>query len=97
MQIKLTFFVDLLTPVIISDYQPITNKEAADLAKLMSDCDFAVSNAELFMETLAKDLSVLDGVIARASLSRFYFCFAPNVAEVLNVHMNESKKKIYFF
>ncbi|XP_015592051.1 exocyst complex component 1 [Cephus cinctus] len=58
---SISFTPDLLASPIPSDYQPITDKEAADLATLMSGCDYAVSNAELFMETLSKDLSVLDG------------------------------------
>ncbi|XP_043276360.1 exocyst complex component 1 [Venturia canescens] len=58
---SITLTPDLLTPVITSDYQPITDKELVDLTKLMADCNYAISNAELFMETLAKDLSVLDG------------------------------------
>ena len=29
---------------------------------MMEDCEYAVSNAELFMETLSKNLSILDGV-----------------------------------
>jgi hypothetical protein len=48
--------------LIIGEYQPITNKETIDLASLMNNCYYAVSNAELFMDTLSKDLSVLDGV-----------------------------------
>jgi hypothetical protein len=55
-------YPDLLTSPISSDYQPITDKEATDLETLMAGCDYAVSNAELFMETLSKDLSILDGV-----------------------------------
>lgn len=62
LRIHMLFFPDLLTPVITSDYQPITDKELVDLTKLMANCHFAISNAELFMETLAKDLSALDGV-----------------------------------
>lgn len=46
----------------MAEYQPITDKETSDLASLMENCYYAVSNAELFMETLSKDLSVLDGV-----------------------------------
>lgn len=29
---------------------------------MLENCEYAVSNAELFMETLSKDLSILDGV-----------------------------------
>ena len=52
----------LQSPLILAEYQPITDKETTDLACLMENCYYAVSNAELFMETLSKDLSVLDGV-----------------------------------
>ncbi|CAH0552972.1 unnamed protein product [Brassicogethes aeneus] len=43
------------------DFQAITEKEQEDLSRLMSSCNFAVTNAEAFMEKLAKDLSLLDG------------------------------------
>ncbi|KRT84140.1 hypothetical protein AMK59_2431 [Oryctes borbonicus] len=46
---------------IIEDIQPITEKEQEDLNKLMSDCEFAISNAEAFMQVLDRDLSLLDG------------------------------------
>ncbi len=45
-----------------SDYQALTPREENDLESLMSQCDFAISNAEKFSEQLAGDLSVLDGV-----------------------------------
>ncbi|XP_014282653.1 exocyst complex component 1 [Halyomorpha halys] len=45
----------------VEDYQALTEKEEQDLIQLMEDCGFTVSNAEAFMETLAKDLSILDG------------------------------------
>ena len=45
-----------------TDYQALTPKEEIDLETLMSQCDFAISNAESFAEQLAGDLSVLDGV-----------------------------------
>ncbi len=45
-----------------SDYQALTPKEETDLESLMSQCEFAISNAESFAEQLAGDLSVLDGV-----------------------------------
>lgn len=59
---KMQYFSDLLASPITSDYQPITEKEAADLKQMIENCEYAVSNAELFMETLSKDLSILDGV-----------------------------------
>nr|CAH7715495.1 unnamed protein product [Callosobruchus chinensis] len=43
------------------DFQAITDKEQDDLKKLMSGCEFAISNAEGFMEVLSRDLSLLDG------------------------------------
>lgn len=45
----------------VEDYQALTEKEELDLVHLMQECGFTVSNAEAFMETLAKDLSILDG------------------------------------
>ncbi|KAF5273489.1 hypothetical protein FQA39_LY07506 [Lamprigera yunnana] len=43
------------------DFQAVTDKEQEDLNRLMNDCEFAISNAEAFMEVLARDLSLLDG------------------------------------
>lgn len=43
------------------DFQAITDKEQEDLKSLMFGCEFAISNAEGFMEILARDLSLLDG------------------------------------
>lgn len=57
----LTEMLNQLAPTITSDYQAITEKEASDLSSLISGCDYAISNAELFMEVISKDLSVLDG------------------------------------
>ncbi|KAK7871620.1 hypothetical protein R5R35_001807 [Gryllus longicercus] len=45
----------------MEDYLALTDREEQDLEKLMGQCEFAVSNAEAFMEALARDLSVLDG------------------------------------
>ncbi|XP_076297981.1 exocyst complex component Sec3 [Lasioglossum baleicum] len=58
---SITFTPELLSSPISSDYQPITEKEAIDLKQMMENCEHAVANAELFMETLSKDLSILDG------------------------------------
>lgn len=44
------------------DFQALSAKEEADLELLMSECQIAMSNAELFAEQLSKQLSVLDGV-----------------------------------
>lgn len=46
----------------VEDFQALTEKEEFDLVQLMEECGYAVSNAEAFMENLAKDLSILDGV-----------------------------------
>ena len=40
----------------------MTDREEKDLESLLSQSDGALSNAEKFMEQLAKDLSLLDGV-----------------------------------
>lgn len=68
-----------MTPIITSDYQSITDKEAADLEKLMSNCNYAISNAELFMETLSKDLSILDGENVQSVLAS-----EPQVTQLMN-------------
>jgi len=56
-------------PVEAEDFLALTDHEEQDLEKLMSQCEFGISNAEAFMENLAKDLSILDGVCM------FYFIF----------------------
>ncbi|XP_044592959.1 exocyst complex component 1 [Cotesia glomerata] len=76
---SITLTPDLLTPVISSDYQPITNKEATDLETLMLDCSYAISNAELFMQTLSKDLSILDGENVQSVLAS-----EPQVIQLMN-------------
>ncbi|GFS06267.1 exocyst complex component 1 [Elysia marginata] len=43
------------------DYQALSAKEESDLELLMSECQVAISNAEVFTEQLSKQLSVLDG------------------------------------
>ncbi|XP_034249053.1 exocyst complex component 1 isoform X2 [Thrips palmi] len=48
-------------PTEAEDYHALTDREQQDLEKLMSQCGFAISNAEAFMEMIARDLSVLDG------------------------------------
>ncbi|XP_033111191.1 exocyst complex component 1-like isoform X2 [Anneissia japonica] len=44
-----------------NDYHALSKKEEEDLKKMMNECDFAIGNAEAFMERLSNDLSVLDG------------------------------------
>ncbi|XP_067000465.2 exocyst complex component 1 isoform X2 [Anabrus simplex] len=50
-----------MEPVEPEDYLALTEREEQDLEKLMMQCEFGISNAEAFMEMLAKDLSILDG------------------------------------
>ena len=47
---------------VAEDYQALSSKEEADLKKMMGKCEYAIGNAEAFVERLANDLSVLDGV-----------------------------------
>lgn len=56
------FIAGFLEPTETDDYLALTEREEQDLMKLMSQCEFGISNAEAFMEMLAKDLSILDGV-----------------------------------
>jgi len=46
---------------ISEDYEAISTREATDLMALMEKCDHAITNADVFAEDLAKELSVLDG------------------------------------
>jgi len=52
-----------------SEWHALSPKEEADLDTIMSQCEFAISNAEKFADQLSRDLSVLDGVCA------IYICF----------------------
>ncbi len=53
------------------DYQALTDREEKDLERLLSQSNNALSNAEKFMEQLAKDLSLLDGVRTHLVFSCF--------------------------
>ncbi|XP_039288046.1 exocyst complex component 1-like isoform X3 [Nilaparvata lugens] len=53
--------LDSSEPADLEEYQALTEKEELDLEQLMKQCNTAVSNAEAFIETLTKDLSILDG------------------------------------
>lgn len=44
------------------DNHALTDREISDLTKLVSECDFAIKDAELFIEQLGKKLSELDRV-----------------------------------
>jgi len=43
------------------DYEPVSTREAADFMAMMEKCEHAVTNADVFAEDLARELSVLDG------------------------------------
>nr|CAD7453058.1 unnamed protein product [Timema tahoe] len=51
------------------EYLALSEREEQDLEKLMSQCELGISNAEAFMEILAKDLSVLDGANVHSVLA----------------------------
>lgn len=51
------------------DFHALTEKEEGDLNKLISECNFAISNAELFMEQLGKNLTDLDGANVQSVLA----------------------------
>lgn len=40
----------------------LTDKEATELTKLFSECDYAVKDAEMLIEKLSQELHDLDGV-----------------------------------
>lgn len=62
---------DMGSMVTDSDWHALSPKEETDLDTIMSQCDFAISNAELFADQLSRDLSVLDGVSVKAVLVCF--------------------------
>lgn len=51
------------------DFSALTEREETDLNKLISECNFAISNAELFMEQLTKNLQELDGANVQSVLA----------------------------
>lgn len=51
------------------DFHALTEKEENDLNKLVADCDLAVTDAELFMEQLGKNLQDLDGANVQSVLA----------------------------
>ena len=44
-----------------STYEAIGPKEGGDLLALMSKCEHAVTNADIFVEDLSRELNLLDG------------------------------------
>lgn len=51
------------------DFHALTEKEETDLNKLITDCDLAITNAELFMEQLGQNLHDLDGANIQSVLA----------------------------
>lgn len=51
------------------DFHALTEKEEFDLNKLISECNYAISNAELFMEQLTANLQDLDGANVQSVLA----------------------------
>lgn len=51
------------------DFHALTEKEEIDLNSLISECSYAISNAELFMEQLTTNLQHLDGANVQSVLA----------------------------
>lgn len=51
------------------DFHALTEREEIDLNRLISECSFAISNAELFMEQLTTNLQHLDGANVQSVLA----------------------------
>ncbi|XP_065092557.1 exocyst complex component 1 [Ochlerotatus camptorhynchus] len=51
------------------DFHALTEKEETNLSKLIGECDYAISNAEQFMEQLGKNLQELDGANIQSVLA----------------------------
>lgn len=51
------------------DFHALTEKEENELNKLITDCNLAITNAELFMEQLGKNLHDLDGANIQSVLA----------------------------
>lgn len=51
------------------EFTALTDKEANELGKLFSECDFAIKDAEQFIEQLSKELHDLDGVSSSSKQS----------------------------
>uniref|UniRef100_A0A1L8DVX7 Putative exocyst protein sec3 n=1 Tax=Nyssomyia neivai TaxID=330878 RepID=A0A1L8DVX7_9DIPT len=51
------------------DFHALTEKEEVHLGRLMGECDFAISDAEQFMEQLGRNLQELDGANVQSVLA----------------------------
>lgn len=70
------------------DYQALSTKEEADLERMMNECEYAIGNAEAFVERLANDLSVLDGANIHSIIES-----QQNVASLMKL-LDDSLKEI---
>lgn len=82
--------IDLESIDISEDFQAITEKEESDLEKLMSGCEFAISNAEAFMDIIARDLSLLDGENVQCVLASEPQ--VENLMELMEAAISEAEK-----
>ncbi|XP_014251486.1 exocyst complex component 1 [Cimex lectularius] len=91
---KIIPFENQVTPVEpveagdFEEFQALTEKEENDLVQLMHECGFTVSNAEAFMETLAKDLSILDGENVQSVLA------SEERVSLLMAHLDEAIEEV---
>nr|XP_019931037.2 exocyst complex component 1 [Aedes albopictus] len=60
---------DLDDMVESEDFHALTEKEETNLSRLIGECDYAISNAEQFMEQLGKNLQELDGANIQSVLA----------------------------
>ncbi|XP_055534172.1 exocyst complex component 1 [Wyeomyia smithii] len=60
---------DEMDEVESEDFHALTEKEETNLSKLIGECDYAISNAEQFMEQLGKNLQELDGANIQSVLA----------------------------
>ncbi|XP_041461767.1 exocyst complex component 1-like isoform X1 [Lytechinus variegatus] len=73
------------------DYQALSGREETDLERMMAECEFAIGNAEAFIERLANDLSVLDGanihsiIESQQEVARLMFLLDDSLREVNKV------------
>ncbi|XP_055693558.1 exocyst complex component 1 [Lutzomyia longipalpis] len=56
-------------PEAYEDFHALTEKEELHLNRLMGECDFAISDAEQFMEQLGRNLQELDGANVQSVLA----------------------------
>uniref|UniRef100_T1GQA2 Exocyst complex component Sec3 PIP2-binding N-terminal domain-containing protein n=1 Tax=Megaselia scalaris TaxID=36166 RepID=T1GQA2_MEGSC len=54
---------------IVKNFKALTEKEVNELNKLVNECDFAIKDAELFIEQLGKKLHDLDGANIQSVLA----------------------------